>query len=210
MKNKLKLILMLIIPLFFVTSCGTAETSSNGSKDEDEVKEEYVMKEVEGATNLVKITMESGDEMVIELYPEIAPITVNNFQWLVKEGFYEGITFHRVIEDFVIQAGDPTATGMGGSDENIKGEFSANGVKNNLSHTRGVISMARNGYDMNSASSQFFICHQDQPGLDGSYAAFGKVIEGLDTLDKIAKVETDSNDKPLKDQVIKSITFVEE
>lgn len=208
MKSKLRLILMLIIPLFFVTACGTETTTKES--DQKDVKEEYVMKEVEGATNLVKLTMESGDEMIIELYPEIAPITVNNFQWLVKQGFYEGITFHRVIEDFVIQAGDPTATGMGGSDENIKGEFSANGVKNSLSHTRGVISMARNGYDMNSASSQFFICHQAQPGLDGSYAAFGKVIEGLDTLDKIAKVETDSNDKPLKDQVIKSITFIEE
>lgn len=154
-----------------------------------------------------KITMENGDVMTGELYPEIAPITVNNFVKLVKENFYSGIIFHRVIPGFMIQGGDPTGTGMGGSKENIKGEFLANGVVNNLKHTYGVLSMARTS-DPNSASSQFFIMDSDAPYLDGQYAAFGKVTEGLDVIKKIANVERNANDKPLEDQKIKTIEIL--
>ena len=133
----------------------------------------------------VKVTMENNEEFVIELYPEYAPITVANFEKLVKSGFYNGLTFHRVIDGFMAQGGDPEGTGCGGSDENIKGEFLQNGVNNTLSHTRGVISMARSG-NPNSASSQFFICYDDCTFLDGQYAAFGKVTEGMAIVDKIA------------------------
>jgi len=163
-------------------------------------------KPIEGATNFVQIELEDGRIIKMELYPDIAPITVNNFQRLVSEGFYDGLTFHRVVENFVIQCGDPTGTGYGGSDKTIKGEFSENGVKNDLSHTRGVLSMGR-GKDNDSASSHFFICHQDAIGLDGKYAAFGKVVEGMDVVDQIASVKTDANDKPLEDVTIKAITF---
>lgn len=154
--------------------------------------------------NNFKITMENGKVMTGELYPEHAPITVENFKTLVSEHFYDGLIFHRVIKGFMIQGGDPTGTGMGGSKNNIKGEFLANGCVNNLRHTRGVISMAR-AYDPNSASSQFFIMHQDAPHLDGQYAAFGKVTEGLDVVDEIASVQTDMRDKPLQEQRIKTI-----
>ena len=157
---------------------------------------------------IVTITMESGDVMKLELYPEIAPQSVNNFISLINQNFYDGLIFHRVIEDFMIQGGDPTGTGYGDdSVATIKGEFSSNNVENNMSHTRGVISMARSN-NPDSASSQFFIVHKDSTYLDGSYAAFGKVFAGLDVIDKIASVETDSNDKPLKDQTIKSIKFI--
>ena len=140
----------------------------------------------------------------LELYPDIAPITVENFVNLAKSGFYDGLIFHRVIEGFMIQGGDPEGTGFGGSSKTIKGEFSANGVKNDLLHERGVISMARSQkYD--SASSQFFICHETKPHLDGLYAAFGKVTEGMDVVDRIAAVKTNGNDKPLVDVVIKTI-----
>jgi len=150
--------------------------------------------------------MEDGSEIKLELYEDKAPVTVANFKKLVEQGFYNGLIFHRVISGFMIQGGDPAGTGMGGSDSNIKGEFSANGVKNDLSHTRGVISMARSSkYD--SASSQFFICHADAAFLDGNYAAFGKVISGIETVDKIASVRTDKNDRPLEVQKIKSISF---
>lgn len=158
---------------------------------------------------MVLIEMEDGATMKVELYPEYAPKTVANFEKLVKEGFYDGLTFHRVISGFMIQGGDPQGTGMGGSDETIPGEFSANGFKKNkLKHTRGVISMARSSMP-NSASSQFFIMHQDTPSLDGSYAAFGKVIEGIEEVDKIASVPTGASDKPLTPVVIKRITMVE-
>lgn len=171
--------------------------------------------EVEKETNLVKIDVKGYGIMIAELYPEIAPITVKNFKKLISKKFYDGLTFHRVIADFMIQTGDPTATGTGGSDEEIKGEFSLNGVKNDLSHERGVLSMARRGANpdteetMNSASSQFFIVHKDSDFLDGNYAAFGKLIHGYDVLDKVASVSTDENDKPLKTQVINSIRFVD-
>lgn len=153
--------------------------------------------------------MENGDVMKIELYPETAPITVANFTKLVKEGFYDGLIFHRVIPGFMIQGGDPTGTGMGGSKENIKGEFAANGVNNPLKHTRGVISMAR-AMNPDSASSQFFIMHRDAPHLDGSYAAFGKVVEGIEAVDRIAMVRTDRRDKPVENQVMKRVYIEEE
>lgn len=152
--------------------------------------------------------MENGKKILIELYPEIAPITVENFESLVRQGFYNGLTFHRVIKGFMIQGGCPDGTGMGGSGHNIKGEFDINGFKNTLKHTRGVISMAR-ANDPNSASSQFFIMHQDAPHLDGQYASFGKVIEGMDVVDEIANVKTSFfNDKPTIPQVMKSVTIV--
>ena len=135
----------------------------------------------------VKVTMENAEEFVIELYPEYAPITVANFEKLVKSGFYNGLTFHRVIDGFMAQGGDPEGTGCGGSNENIKGEFLQNGVNNTLSHTRGVISMARSS-NPNSASSQFFICYGDCTFLDGQYAAFGKVTEGMETVDNFLKI----------------------
>lgn len=172
--------------------------------------------EVEAETNLVKIDVKGYGIMIAELYPEIAPITVKNFKKLISKKFYDGLTFHRVIADFMIQTGDPTATGTGGSDEEIKGEFSLNGVKNDLSHERGVLSMARRGGNpdteetMNSASSQFFIVHKDSDFLDGNYAAFGKLIHGYDVLDKVATVKTNpSNDKPINNQIINSIRFVD-
>ena len=163
--------------------------------------------ETNEVTNFVKITMESGDEIVVELDEKNAPITVANFQKLVGKHFYDGLIFHRVIKDFMIQGGDPTGTGMGGSDEEIKGEFLVNGVRNNLSHTRGVISMARSQF-YNSASSQFFICHADCKFLDGQYAAFGKVVEGIETVDKIANAKTNRGDRPLVDQRMKTVRFV--
>ena len=157
---------------------------------------------------MVEIEMENGGIMRLELYPDIAPITVENFLDLVNDGFYDGLIFHRVINNFMIQGGDPTGTGMGGSENTIKGEFAQNGVKNDLSHTRGVISMARS-QSYESASSQFFIVHQDSTYLDGSYAAFGKMVDGYDVLDEIATTPTDSSYKPLTDQVIKTIRVVE-
>lgn len=154
------------------------------------------------------ITFNIKDKGVIkvELYPEIAPITVNNFAKLVNEGFYNGIIFHRVIKGFMIQGGDPEGTGMGGSGTNIKGEFKINGVQNDLKHTAGVISMAR-AQNPNSASSQFFLMHKDSPHLDGQYAAFGKTIEGQDVIDAIADVKTSYNDRPVEEVVIESATI---
>lgn len=144
---------------------------------------------------MVVIEMENGGRTELELYPETAPVTVENFTRLVKEGFYDGLTFHRIIPGFMIQGGDPLGNGMGGSEKNIKGEFMANGFNNPLKHTRGVISMAR-AQDPNSASSQFFIMHADAPHLDGSYAAFGRVVSGLETVDEIASIPTDYYDRP--------------
>ena len=155
----------------------------------------------------IKITMENGGEIEAELYKDVAPITVENFINLVNEHFYDGLIFHRVIKGFMIQGGDPTGTGMSGSGKNIKGEFKANGVENNLKHVRGVLSMAR-AYDPNSASSQFFIMHQDALHLDGQYAAFGKVTKGIEVVDEIANVKTDRRDKPLTEQKIKTIEII--
>ena len=154
---------------------------------------------------IVTFTMENGDTMKAELYPEVAPNTVNNFISLVKKGFYDGLIFHRIISGFMIQGGDPDGTGMGGPGYSIKGEFSYNGVDNNLKHSRGVLSMARAQHP-DSAGSQFFIMHANAPHLDGQYAAFGKLIEGEDVLDSIASVDTDWNDRPRKPQVMKTVT----
>ena len=164
--------------------------------------------ETDKVTNTVKIEMESGDSIVVELDSKVAPITVDNFQQLVARKFYDGLIFHRIIAGFMIQGGDPTGTGMGGSDKNIKGEFLANGVNNTLRHARGVISMARSQF-YNSASSQFFICHANAYFLDGQYAAFGKVVEGMDTVDKLASVRTGRNDRPIVEQRMKRVYFVE-
>ena len=185
--NKILSIFLAIMQTVMFTSC------SKGGED---------------MSNKVKIEMESGKSIVLELYPEVAPKTVENFKELVSEGFYDGIIFHRVIEGFMIQGGDPEGTGMGGSEKTIKGEFTQNGFENNLKHERGVISMARTMMP-NSASSQFFICHQDAPHLDGAYAAFGKVIEGIEVVDEIASVETDYNDKPLNDVVMKKVYIID-
>ena len=154
---------------------------------------------------VVTIEMENGDIIKAELYPEIAPNTVNNFISLVKKGFYNGLNFHRVINGFMIQGGCPQGTGTGGPGYSIKGEFSQNGVQNDLAHTPGVLSMAR-AMHPDSAGSQFFIMHKTSPHLDGAYAAFGKVTEGLDVVDKIAKTHTDFRDRPMKPQVMKSVT----
>ena len=152
--------------------------------------------------------MENGDMIKAELYPDIAPITVENFVKLVKEGFYDGLTFHRIISGFMIQGGCPNGNGTGGPGHTIKGEFSMNGVKNDLKHTPGVLSMARS-MAPDSAGSQFFIMHKTSPHLDGQYAAFGQVIEGMDVVNKLAEVPTDYSDAPLEKQVMKSVTVEE-
>lgn len=154
---------------------------------------------------IVSINFKDGDVIKVELYPEIAPNTVNNFISLVKKGFYNGICFHRVIQGFMIQGGDPQGRGTGGPGYSIKGEFKSNGFNNTLKHTRGVISMARS-MNPNSAGSQFFIMHEDSPHLDGQYAAFGKVVEGIEVVDKIASVKTDWSDMPYEDVVMKTVT----
>ena len=154
---------------------------------------------------IVTITMENGGVIKAELYPEIAPNTVNNFIDLINRGFYDGLIFHRVIPGFMIQGGDPEGNGMGGPGYSIKGEFSRNGFKNELKHTKGVLSMART-MDPNSAGSQFFIMVADAPHLDGQYASFGKVIEGMEVADEIVNTKTDYSDRPYEDQVIKSMT----
>ena len=153
---------------------------------------------------MVVIEMENGKKIKLELYPDKAPITVENFLGLVKDGFYDGLIFHRVIKDFMIQGGDPQGTGMGGAKNKIKGEFLMNGVPNDIRHERGVISMAR-AQNPNSASSQFFIVHKDSFFLDGQYAAFGRVVEGMDVVDEIAGVKTDYSDRPLNDCRMKRV-----
>ncbi len=181
--------------------CGCSKDTSKGTI------EKISYEETNEITNYVKLETTKGI-ILVELYPNVAPITVENFQNLVNEKFYDGLIFHRVIKDFMIQGGDPEGTGLGGSSKTIKGEFKNNGVNNDLSHTRGVISMARNSISMDSASSQFFIVQKDSTYLDGDYATFGKVIAGMDVVDKIANVNVDSNDKPTSTQKIKSIRFI--
>ena len=163
----------------------------------------------EEKTEFVKFVMECGDEMVARLYPDVAPISVANFQKLVDGGFYNGLIFHRVIPGFMIQGGCPQGIGTGGPGWTIKGEFRANGVKNDLKHTRGVLSMARS-MAPDSAGSQFFIMHEDAPHLDGQYAAFGELVEGIETVDAIADVTTDFSDRPIIDQIMKEVYFVKE
>ena len=157
------------------------------------------------ANPIVTFEMENGDIMKAELYPQVAPNTVNNFISLVNKGFYDGLIFHRVINGFMIQGGDPEGTGMGGPGYGIKGEFAQNGFANDLKHSAGVLSMARSMMP-NSAGSQFFIMHKDAPHLDGAYAAFGKIIEGMDVVNKIAEVATDYSDRPMEDQRMKTVT----
>lgn len=160
---------------------------------------------MENKNPIVTINFKNGKIIKAELYPEVAPNTVNNFISLVSKGFYNGICFHRVISGFMIQGGDPNGIGTGGPGYSIKGEFSSNGFNNTLKHTRGVLSMAR-AMNPNSAGSQFFIMHEDAPYLDGQYASFGKVIEGIEVVDEIANTETDYNDRPYNDVVMKSVT----
>lgn len=189
MKKILALILTIVICTACLASCGS----------------DYKKSDTE--TNFVLINVKGYGKIVIELYPDKAPITVANFKKLVSEGFYDSLTFHRVIEGFMIQGGDPRGDGTGGSDETIKGEFSSNGVENDIAHERGVISMARSK-NKDSASSQFFIMHEAAPHLDGDYAAFGRVVSGIDVVDEIAEVKTNYNDKPINDVVMKSVYFV--
>ena len=153
---------------------------------------------------IVTITMKGGEQIKAELYPEVAPISVNNFISLINKHYYDGLIFHRVIRGFMIQGGCPDGTGMGGPGYSIKGEFSQNGVKNDLKHTEGVLSMAR-AMNPNSAGSQFFIMHKNSPHLDGSYAAFGKVTEGMDVVNRIAETPTDYSDRPLENQVMETV-----
>lgn len=191
MKKRIVCLLAAALFLLGLTACANKDRGNNGD------------------TIMVEITMRDGGVIKLELYPDVAPITVENFTKLADEGFYDGLIFHRVIKGFMIQGGDPEGTGMGGSGANIKGEFAVNGVANNISHVRGVISMARSR-SYNSASSQFFIVHKDATYLDGQYAAFGRVIEGMDVVDAIAEVPTDGSDRPLAEQVIETIRVVEE
>ncbi len=163
--------------------------------------------ETEDQTDYVLITVKDYGKILIRLYPDVAPTTVANFKKLVSEKFYDGLIFHRVIEESMIQTGNPEGTGMGGAEEKITGEFIKNGFTNNLKHVRGVVSMARSN-DPNSASSQFFICQVTYPSWDGSYAAFGYVVNGLDVVDAIASVKTNANDKPLTPVVMESVRFV--
>jgi peptidyl-prolyl cis-trans isomerase B (cyclophilin B) len=175
------------------------KTSSGGKDDTIKLSDAPV----------VEIVMKDGGKIKVELDPNVAPKTVENFIKLAKDGFYDGLTFHRVIKGFMIQGGDPKGDGSGGSEETITGEFSSNGVDNPISHKKGVISMARAG-DPDSGSSQFFIVHEDSTFLDGQYAGFGKVVSGMDVVDKIADVQTNENDKPLKDVVIKQIKVIKQ
>lgn len=209
----MKKFLVIIACLTLIAGCAPekeVEPTEDVQPTEAAVHKDAAENSTEGIEEIVQavIKMESGDTIKLELYPDIAPITVENFKKLCNEGFYDGLTFHRIISGFMIQGGCPRGNGTGGPGYQIKGEFLANGVVNNLKHTRGVISMARSqAYD--SAGSQFFIMHEEAPWLDGQYAAFGKVTEGMDVVDKIASVDTDYNDAPLEKVVIESITIVE-
>lgn len=194
--KKIKILVLLCL-LFVSTGCG--------EEKKIETLEDVNYYETDKKTDNVLIELEDDRKILIELYPDIAPITVANFKSLVDRDFYDDVIFHRVIKDFMIQTGD--ASGLGRNANTIKGEFSENGVDNNLSHERGVVSMARTNI-MNSASSQFFIVHKDSTYLDGSYAAFGRVIAGMDVVDSIASVVTDNSDKPINDIKIDEINFV--
>lgn len=227
---KKRIITFMLLILFLITGCQKKEEDKVENKLKQDLTiietnkdgtikkgtlEGYTFIETEETTDRVKIEMEDGRVILAVLSNKDTPITIANFKKLVENHFYDGIIFHRVIKDFMIQTGDPTGTGLSGSDETIKGEFKANGVENNLSHTKGVLSMARKGGNpeteetMNSASSQFFIVQADSTYLDGNYASFGRVFAGLDAVDNIASVETDSSDKPTTEQKIKTIRFIE-
>jgi len=188
-------LLLAVLSVMSFASCGEEDAVADGNYAKSAEK-----------TNYVCIELDSGKQIVVELYPEIAPITVANFQKLVGSGFYDGLTFHRIMKGFMIQGGDPEGTGFGGPGWEIKGEFAANGVKNDLKHTRGVLSMARSN-DPDSAGSQFFIMHKDSPHLDGNYAAFGKVVSGMDVVDELAGVAC-NGDAPVDPPVMKKVYFV--
>ncbi|MGE7908672.1 peptidylprolyl isomerase [Lysinibacillus xylanilyticus] len=197
------IVFALLMVAFVLTGCAKDSEQSEGNKaKKTEENVDYSSKVKENPT--VTITMSNDEKIVIELEPSTAPNTVANFISLVKKGFYDGLIFHRVIPDFMIQGGDPSGNGTGGPDYSIEGEFSSNGFKNNLKHERGVISMARS-QDPNSAGSQFFIMVNEASHLDGDYAAFGKVIKGMETVDAIVAAERDGADKPLKDQQMKKV-----
>ena len=206
----LKLILVtLIMTSLVLVGCGTSKSNTNKTAENDtkssSESSETNSSEANKSLPLATISVEGYGVIEAELYPEIAPNTVNNFIDLSNKGFYNNLTFHRIIKDFMIQGGDPKGDGTGGPGYSIEGEFTSNGFANSLKHTKGVLSMARS-QDPNSAGSQFFIMTKESSHLDGEYAAFGKVISGLDVIDKIENVKTDSNDKPKEDVVIKSIT----
>ena len=203
MKQYNKRIRIILLTIVMIMSLSLSACSSDTSGNDDSTPTE--------TAGLVKveITMESGGVIELELDRSAAPITVENFVKLAEDGFYDGLTFHRIIPGFMIQGGDPKGTGAGGSDKSIKGEFADNGHENPISHERGVISMARRGNDNDSATCQFFITNADsQRSLDGQYAAFGHVTSGMDVVDEISEVDTDGNDKPLEDVVIKTIRVI--
>ncbi len=208
--KKMFLFISLFVLATVLVGCGS---KSEGNKEKDiEETDQSAEKQAEteqttpsGDLPVVTMTMEDGGKVLIELYPNVAPNTVNNFISLVEDEFYDGLIFHRVIPGFMIQGGDPEGSGMGGPGYSIKGEFSSNDVENNLEHDRGVLSMARSQAP-DSAGSQFFIMTDDSPHLDGDYAAFGKVMEGMDVVDEIVSVDRDQADKPFDDQVIQSMT----
>ena len=206
MKKSILRFVSFILAAVLLTVClaGCGEKEENTNKEEvTEMNGEFKV------TNKVKITMDDGGEIVIALYGEEAPITVANFLDLVNSGFYNGLIFHRVVPGFVIQGGDPEGTGYGGSEKTIKGEFAENGVDNRISHKRGILSMARSN-NPDSASSQFFICLGDvSASLDGKYAAFGEVTEGMDVVDRIASVSCDYNDKPVTDVVMEKVEVID-
>ena len=194
-KRNRTIAILLALTLVPATGCGLIRRKETGQDGENQQNPVVTMKITDRGT------------VKIELYPEIAPNTVNNFISLVEDGFYDGLTFHRVIADFMIQGGDPNGDGTGGPGYSIKGEFTNNGFENNLLHEVGVISMARSPYSMDSAGSQFFIMVEDQPSLDGDYAAFGKVVEGMDVVEDISETATDEKtDKPLEDVIMKKVT----
>ena len=214
--KKLRLLFLVVVSLFLISLAGCSpktpsNVSNNTNTNQPTIPNANIQSPNAGGTQastnnpIVTITMASGDQIKVELYPEVAPNTVKNFISLVQKGFYNGTTFHRVIPKFMIQGGDPNGNGSGGPGYSIKGEFTNNGFKNNLKHERGVISMARTNAP-DSAGSQFFIMVTAVPSLDGDYAAFGKVISGIDAVDKIVNTPRDGNDKPLKNQVMNSVT----
>lgn len=204
MKRKALMIMMAVLMLIAaLTFGGCSEKSGNPNLP---IEDTYSLEQYAGENPVAVIKVKGYGNIYVELYPEVAPNTVNNFISLANSGFYDGVIFHRVIEDFMIQGGDPDGNGTGGPGYSIFGEFTSNGFKNELSHERGVISMARRGNDNNSAGSQFFIMHKDSAYLDGDYAAFGKVISGMDVVDAIAAVETNVNDKPVDDVEMESVT----
>jgi peptidyl-prolyl cis-trans isomerase B (cyclophilin B) len=199
------LLLCLAIFLITVSACAKLQQNTNNSSTAAGKADQNYKSQYSGKKPIVTFEMEDGSKIKAELYPDIAPKTVDNYIALIQKGFYDGLVFHRVIPGFMIQGGDPNGDGSGGSDKNIPGEFTANGFQNSLKHTRGVLSMARLK-DPDSASSQFFIMVADNLSLDGKYASFGKVVEGMENVDKIVNVKTDKSDKPLTTQKMKKVS----